>query len=261
MQIGAQLYTVYDHIRTLEGFAAALKKVADIGYKTVQVSGACPYEPLWLKEELEKNGLRCVLTHVEPEELVNDTKRVVSEHQVYGCRHIGIGGMPVKMRGSLEGYKEFKKIYLPVAEKMHDLGAKLMYHNHWFEFDRLDGKNVITRILEDFPEDSIDFTLDLGWAAFAGENVVELIQMLKGRIPIIHLKDYADMPGDGSIDTPAYLRPIYEGKLDYDSYIKELVKVGCEYMLVEQDFTYDECAFECLKRSYENVVSRFPETK
>ena len=169
--------------------------------------------------------------------------------------------MPVPMRGSLEGYEEFKKQFLPAALKIRDLGAKLHYHNHWFEFDKLDGKDVLQRILEDFPEDSIDFTLDLGWAAFGGQDVVALINQLKGRLSRIHLKDYADMPADGSVTTPAYLRPIYEGKLPYDDYINALKKAGCEYMLVEQDYSYGEDEFEILRRSYVNVTSRFPEVK
>ena len=261
MQIGAQLYTVHEHTKTLEDFSETLKKVADIDYKSVQVSGTCPYEPEWLRDELAKNDLKCVITHISPARIVNETEEVVRQHAIFGCKHIGIGGLPLEMRGSLEGYEAFKKEYLPAALKMRDLGAKLMYHNHWFEFDKLDGKDVIERILEDFPEDSIDFTLDLGWAAFAGKDVVELIKMLDGRLSRIHLKDFADMPEDGSIDTVAYLRPIYEGKLPYDDYINALAKTNCEYMLVEQDYSYDECAFDCLRRSYENVTKRFPNVK
>ena len=67
MKIGAQLYTVHEHTKTLPDLAEALKKVADIGYRYVQVSGTCDYEPVWLKEQLEKNGLCCVLTHTKPE--------------------------------------------------------------------------------------------------------------------------------------------------------------------------------------------------
>ena len=37
MKIGAQLYTVRDFCKTLDGFSETLKKVADIGYTTVQV--------------------------------------------------------------------------------------------------------------------------------------------------------------------------------------------------------------------------------
>ncbi len=261
MQIGAQLYTAYQHTQTLEDFSATLKKVADIGYRSVQVSGTCAYEPEWLRDELAKNNLVCAMTHIAPKRIIEETEDVVRQHAVFGCKHIGIGGMPVDMRGSVEGYQEFKKIYLPAAEKMRDLGAKFLYHNHWFEFDKLDGKDVIERILEDFPEDSIDFTLDLGWAAYADKDVVALIDMLKGRLSRIHLKDFADKPADGSIDTPAYLRPIFEGKLPYEDYINALSKVGCEYMLVEQDWCYDEDEFDCLKRSFDNVTKRFPNVK
>ena len=63
MEIGAQLYTVRSMTQTLEGLAEALKKVADIGYKTVQLSGTCPYDAEWMREQLARNGLCCVLTH------------------------------------------------------------------------------------------------------------------------------------------------------------------------------------------------------
>ncbi len=261
MQIGAQLYTCSKRMKTLEDFDLSLGKIADIGYKSVQVSGTCAYEPEWLRDELQKYGLSCVLTHVEPEEIIGETERIVREHAVYGCHHIGIGGMPMAMRGSLEGYCQFKSQFLPAAIKMRDLGGKLLYHNHWFEFEPLEGKDVIERILEDFPEDSIDFTLDLGWAAFANKDVVKLIQLLQGRISRIHLKDYADVPEGMEISTPAYLRPVYEGKLPYDSYIQALSHAGCDYMLVEQDWCYEEDEFDCLRRSYENVTNRFPDVK
>ena len=58
MQIGAQFYTLREHCKTLEDFAESLKRVADIGYRTVQISGVCAYEPEWLQEQLQKNGLR-----------------------------------------------------------------------------------------------------------------------------------------------------------------------------------------------------------
>lgn len=261
MQIGAQLYTVHKHTTTLEDLSATLKKVADIGYKAVQVSGTCAYEPEWLRDELEKNGLKCVITHINPDRIVSETEKVVAEHRVFGCDRIGIGGMPVDMRGSLEGYIAFREKFLPAALKMRDLGAKLMYHNHSFEFKKLDGKNVIERIFEDFPEDSIDFTLDLGWAAFANEDVLALIEKLKGRLSCIHLKDYADKPEGAEMKESAYLRPIYEGKLPYDDYIKALAKAGCEYALVEQDWDFGEDPFDCLRRSYDNVTKRFPEMK
>ena len=61
MQIGAQFYTVREFCKDLNGLSESLKKVADIGYKTVQISGVCGYEAEWMKEELRKNGLTAML--------------------------------------------------------------------------------------------------------------------------------------------------------------------------------------------------------
>ncbi|MBQ0101693.1 MAG: hypothetical protein KBT31_02730 [Firmicutes bacterium] len=93
MRIGMQLYTLRDYCKTTEDFAETLKKVADIGYKFVQVSGTCAYEAEWLKEQLDKNGLACPLTHYDQEKMINTPEATVSFHNVFGCKHIGLGGV------------------------------------------------------------------------------------------------------------------------------------------------------------------------
>lgn len=59
MKIGAQLYTVHDFTKDLDSLSESLKKVADMGYRTVQVSGTCKYDADWIREQLDKNGLEC----------------------------------------------------------------------------------------------------------------------------------------------------------------------------------------------------------
>ena len=98
-------------------------------------------------------------------------------------------------------------------------------------------------------------------AGYAKQDVVALIEKLAGRLSRIHLKDFLDEFPAGIEGSRAYLRPIYEGKLPYDEYIKALAKAGTVHMLVEQDWCYDEDEFECLRRSYENVTKRFPNVK
>ena len=191
-----------------------------------------------------------------------DIKKIVSEHAVFGCKDIGIGGMPTLTENFEDRYKPFREKFVPIAKEIRDLGAKLHFHNHHLAFQgAFASKSVIDYILEDFPEDSIDFTLDLGWAAFAGANIIALIQKLHGRLSRVHLKDYLDEIPEGIEEPRAYLRPIYEGKLDYDAYINALAKAGCEYMLVEQDRCYGENEFDCLRRSYDNLTRRFPNVK
>ena len=69
MQIGAQFYTIRDFCKTTEDLALSLKKIADIGYTTVQLSGTCAYDPNWMAQQLKQNGLKCVITHTAPARL------------------------------------------------------------------------------------------------------------------------------------------------------------------------------------------------
>ena len=261
MQIGAQLYTCKPHTQNLEDLEQTLKTVSELGYRAVQVSGTCPFDPVWMRDKLRQYGLVCPVTHVPYQRIAEEPETLVKEHAVFGCSRIGLGALVKDMRENAEGYEQFKKEILPAALKMRDMGAKFCYHNHDWDFTPFGGKDTIQHMLEDFPEDSVDFILDLGWADFAGQNVVELMHQLQGRLTCTHLKDYADKPEDGSITTKMYMRPIYEGKVDYDTYIKILKDVGCAYTFVEQDSCYNEHPFECLRRSYENVITRFPELK
>ena len=48
--------------------------------------------------------------------------------------------MPQKYTGSLEGMRAFLKDFGPAADKLHDAGMKLHYHNHGFEYEKFDGK-------------------------------------------------------------------------------------------------------------------------
>lgn len=65
MELAAQLWTVHSYTTNLKELDATLKRISEIGYKYVQVSGTCPYSPFWLKETLDKYGLKCIITHGE----------------------------------------------------------------------------------------------------------------------------------------------------------------------------------------------------
>ena len=156
MEIGAQLYTVREACSTLEGFAETLKKVADIGYRTVQVSGTCAYEPEWLEKELKKNDLRCVITHIPGDRISDETQQVIEAHQTFDCQYIGLGGYAFEDLP----YEGFLEKYLPAAKAFRQAGKLFMYHNHDREFIRQGDKIVMEKLMEDIPADLMGFTLD-----------------------------------------------------------------------------------------------------
>lgn len=244
MRIGAQLYTVRESCATLEGFAETLKRVADIGYTTVQVSGTCPYPAAWLKEQLRQNGLRCVLTHIAPERLTKETEEVVKEHEIFGCEYVGLGYHPFREEKYEEGYDYFIETYLPVAKRLKALGKYMMHHNHDQEFQHRNGRTILENLQEIFPPDCLGFTLDTFWVQAGGGDPAGWIERLKDRVPCIHLKDYA---------YGRKMAVIGEGNLDFERILKKAEEAHTRYLLVEQDDCNGEDPFECLRRSYQNL--------
>lgn len=241
MRIGAQLYTVREYAKTLDSFSETLKKIADIGYKTVQVSGTCDFEPVWLKNELDKNGLTCAVTHTPAEKLVNDPEKTARDHKIFGCRYIGLGWNAFTLKDD-DTPEAFIEKYLPVSKKIRDAGCKFMYHNHDQEFKKVDGRLILDILSDAFADDLMDFIIDTFWVQAGGGDPAQWIRKLSGRVSCIHLKDFA---------YGRKFAPIGEGNMNFPAIFKAAEDAGTEYLLVEQDDCYGEDPFDCLKRSYE----------
>jgi len=237
MQIGAQFYTIRDFCQNLSDFSESLKKVADIGYKTVQISGVCPYEPEWLAQELKKNDLKCVLTHTN---VAADPCKTAEDHDIFGCEYAGLGYYGFD--GTRENYDAFIRQYTPVAQALRQGGKYFMYHNHAHEFQKLEGQTIFSRMAADMPADLMGFTVDTYWVQVGGGDSAQWIEDLSGRVPCIHLKDYA---------FGAQMAPIGEGNLNWNRIFAAAEAAGTRYMLVEQDNCNGEDPFACLQRSYQ----------
>lgn len=242
MEIGAQFYTIRDFCKNTDDFAESLKKVADIGYKNVQISGTCELDPEWLKNELNKNGLKCVLTHTPSDKLLADPADVARDHDIFGCKYVGLGWFDFNESSC----DNFIKEYGPVARALKNHGRYFMYHNHDQEFKKENGKLIIERLAEITAPDEMGFTLDTFWVQAGGGDPAQWIEKLSGRVPCIHLKDYA---------YGRKMAVIGEGNINFDRVFEKAESAGTEYMLVEQDDCNGEDPFDCLKRSYKYLHS------
>lgn len=242
MEIGAQFYTLRDFCKNIDDFSESLKKAADIGYKNVQISGVCDFEPEWLKNELRKNGLNCVLTHTPQKALLEDTENAVLSHDVFGCENVGLGYYKFEEDKACEQYDAFIKEYSPVVECASKHGKYFMYHHHDHEFIKSNGKLIIDRMAEDFDKDKFGFTLDTFWVQAAGGDPAAWVEKLSGRVPCVHIKDYS---------YGKKMAVIGEGNINFDRFFAKAEQAGTKYLLVEQDDCNGEDPFECLKRSFE----------
>lgn len=216
----------------------------------MQVSGTCAYDPAWLKAELDRTGLRCVLTHTDPGRIAAETDTVAAEHQAFGCTHIGIVSLPGGFDKGLAGYQTFVDTYRPVGRRLAALGCRLMYHNHNMEFARIgEGREIyLERFLRDFTPDELGFTLDTYWVQAGGGDPVQWLNRLARPRSLRPSQGY----GLRGRPSPA-MAPVYEGNMNFDGILKACEQAGARYLLVEQDDCYGADPFECLAMSYRNL--------
>jgi len=249
MEIGVQFYTLREFCKTLDGFSEALKRVADIGYKNVQISGTCAYDAKWLKGELDKNGLKCVLTHIPADRLKNELDSVISDHNSLECDYIGLGKYPFDEKNGFEGFFD---TYAPIAEKIKKCGKYFMYHNHAHEFSKENGRLIIEQIAERISPEIMGITLDTFWVQAGGGDPAQWLEILSGRVDCIHLKDFAyDRKTKERL-----MAPVGDGNINFDRVFEKAEAAGTKYMLVEQDNCNGEDPFDCIKRSYDYLRSR-----
>ena len=248
MIIGAQLYTVRDYTKTLDEFSETLKKVADIGYTNVQVSGTCKYEPEWLAEQLKANGLTCSITHsYHYPEVLYKTQDVIKAYNTFDCKYVGLGGIP----SGIESYFVVRDDLRKAALELKAAGKKLMIHNHKREFERFgtDNRTYLDQLMEDFTADELGITFDLYWAQAAGASPVAWLKKLSGRVPCVHFKD-----SEVHLDE-LRMAPVGFGNMDVEGCLRAAEEAGTEYFLVEQDKCNGIDPFLCLKHAYKCLSS------
>lgn len=76
-QVALQLYTLRDALQTPPDVATTLRRVREIGYRAVQVSGLGPIEPGELRRVLDGEGFTLCATHESADEILDAPERVV----------------------------------------------------------------------------------------------------------------------------------------------------------------------------------------
>ena len=245
--VGAQLFTLRDFQKTLPDFAESMKKVAAIGYKTVQVSGVGPVDAKDIVSVTDGEGLEIATTHMGWPRFQDELDAVIEEHKTFKCKHPAIGGLPGEYF-SEDGLKKFIDELAPVSEKLAAEGMDFSYHNHSHEFVKYGGRTWLGALYEDTSADMLKAELDTHWVTAGGGDPCEWIAKVAGRMPILHLKDFAV-----NADRGRQFAEIGEGNQNWKGIMIEAEKAGVEYMMVEQDDCYGRDPFESLAISYNNL--------
>ena len=257
MKLGAQLYSVRNTTQTPEEYYQTMKRIKEIGYENVQLSGAAPMDAAYLAQVSRELDLPIVCTHVPFERIVGDTDALIAEHKTFGSPVIGIGSMPKQFRKVKGGLDAFLAELAEPVKKIQDAGLNFSYHNHHFEFvkeDESDEQIVYDRFLERCP--TWHFILDTYWVEYAGYSALEYIKKVGGkRLYNVHFKDMAN-------DEKRSICACGRGVLDFAAITALCKKEGVVNALVEQDNAPDAPdAIEEMRTSYRHLRPIFDASK
>jgi sugar phosphate isomerase/epimerase len=245
-QVAAQLYTLRDHLKTSDQIARTLRQVRKIGYTAVQVSGVGPVETNELRQILDGEGLVCCATHENGTTILESPEAVVEKLSILGCTHTAYPYPADIDFSTLRSVKDFVRKLDAAGARLRASGMTLSYHNHDIEFMRVKDRVILDYIYENTKPENLKGELDTHWVQAGGGSTTSWIRRLAGRMPLLHLKDFAVDAG-----RKRRFAEIGHGNMDWSEIIPAAESSGCEWYIVEQDSDWvDNDPFKSLKLSF-----------
>jgi len=224
-KIGIQLYTVRDQMKMdVEG---TLARIAQIGYKEVEFAGYFGHPPEHIRSFLDKNGLTAPSTHVAYE-TDDQWKLALATAKTIGHEYIVMPWIPEDRRRTLDDWKKFAQVFNHAAQMAHDSGLQFAYHNHDFEFPKMDGQVPYDVLLQSTDPKLVQLEIDLYWITKAGQDPLTYFARWPGRVPLVHVKDSMGAPDDKMVD-------VGQGKIDWKRIFAQRDQAGIKHFFVEHD--------------------------
>jgi len=256
-QIAAQLYCFRDFIQTERGIADTFRRLHGMGYEAVQLTASLP-ESLTAEKLLEllaDHGLKAVSSHESGAKIFNETDRIIEKMLALGIRHLAYPAPHLCPTGVGEVI-DFAEKLNALALKFREHGITLAYHNHAIEFRRFEGKMMLELIYGHAPD--LQGEIDTHWVQRGGADPVKWIRRLKGRMEVIHLKDYGvdtDTINELWSNQPV-MKPVGSGNLDWPAIIAAAEESGVRTFVVEQDRDVRD-PFASFAASFDYLASNF----
>ena len=247
-QIGLEMYTVRDLMA--KDYEGTFAKVAEIGYKEVEPAsnGYGGLEPKQYRAMLDRYGLSMPSTHVGAKEGPGLEKQLEG-FAVMGLKYTEVGGAAGGGGGTPEdAIKRTAAQLNKHGEIVKKFGLKMLYHNHSPEFQPFEGSTLrpYDIILKETDPALVAMQLDIGWAAVAGENIIEMVHKNPGRFELWHVKDargIKNLPHQFNNQrqrmSAITLVPVGKGDVNYKPIFAAAEIAGMRHFCVEQDNAAD----------------------
>lgn len=253
---GLQLYTVRKEMNADP--AGTLKALAKMGFQVVESAGYSNRKyyglsPNEFKSILNDLGLKIPSSHYSSGQLsskaigtmANGWELAIEDAQTMGQKYMTLGWLAPGERKTLEDYKRLVDLINKCSEMCQAAGLQFAYHNHDFEFAKLEDQIPFNLLLRNTDTDLVKMELDLYWITKADQDLKKLIAENSGRFPLWHVKDMDNTPKRSFTE-------VGTGIIDFESAFKLSGEAGLEYYFIEQDHT-EGSAVESAKTSLKNL--------
>ena len=139
--VALQLYSVRQDAAA--NLYATLKKVKALGYDGVEFAGLHNHAPEEIRDMCADIGLVPISAHVPYQDMVADPEAVLSQYAVIGCQYVVVPYLTEEYRPGTDKFPEVVKNVAIIGAAAKKLGLQLLYHNHDFEFLKIDGKYAL----------------------------------------------------------------------------------------------------------------------
>lgn len=243
-KIGFQLSSVTPYLQDEEAVKSTLARVAEIGYKTVQLQGVPnSVNDNVIAAAMKENGLECVATQEDYAlGFGDDPERGIARAAAVGAKYLSVALIPWDC-DTVEKLASFAEVFSGIGEKAKAAGITLGFHPIGMDYRLMDSVPVYERLMAQVPED-IQLTFCVS-ASFGNVPYEQVLEKFKGRVDLIHFKDSITLP-----DGKEQLMPLGEGAHDFAPIYEACKNAGAKYIFAEQE-RWNRDAFECAKVSYE----------
>ena len=227
--ISFQLYSS----RLFPPIEAHLDYLAEVGYDALE---------LWLpayetntadfRRRMDDAGLSCSGIHMPLVGLINEPKKFFDYAHALGTTTLIPPYIPAADRSATaDGWRRVGESLGVGAEAAKKEGLKVAWHNHDFEYHRLEDRSRPIDILLEAAGPNVDFEIDIGWVTRGWADPARELQKYADRITTIQLKDTA--PPGTALDEGWV--PTGDGIIDWKSLYPLFEKTRADVLVVEHD--------------------------
>ncbi|MGD1318404.1 sugar phosphate isomerase/epimerase family protein [Chryseobacterium sp. 2R14A] len=247
--LAIQLYTVRNAVS--KDVEKTLERLALLGFKNLEIYG---YNGTFFgkkrtefKSILKNTGLKVISSHhrtgitdKENGTLLQNWDKTLEDLNFIGSKYAVCSYLPEAER-TIENYQKLPEVLENAGKLSKQNGIQLAYHNHDFEFLKIDDENnFYDFILKNTSSDLVKMELDLYWISKAGLNPLDYFEKYPKRFPLWHVKDMKSGTKD--------FTEIGNGTIDFKRIFEAREKAGLEHWFVEQDAS-DKDIFESISMS------------